>query len=824
MKILVTFALIALAACTNITQTGGISSTTNTLTNPAYTTSSTSYTHTVQNVNITALTTGSPPDLNLALSVVAGALPLTQFCAADTVKPCVCVLTWTELNTVGGGSSSVSRTKKLPVTGVQTGLVNCTMTQAFWNEIANGTGMQMTIAGVSPNSTGINVQAVGYKKGTSIAPAGDFVDNTLTPFRNIYRYTCFSKRPSMSYEVMNSYTQASPAAAAGATPPPVNTMIASVFCAQAGANCQNPRNGYSAQSYYRNLFIRSDKLGEINSTNARYDCPKVFESLSYSATNPASVPAAEQGKYWPLDTTFAVATTSSSDWSVQIPAATTLMKSGDATAVDDAGIAATDRLKEFATSNAGIAWKIMGYGKPPNADGTCGSIVDSNGRTRPLTRLRRYRVVYPTAFQNTGQVVQENPEGDQVYISDRLVVDGSGNLTGNMIYGPKPCNFSWFDHEGVTNRTTTAAQDFQTNFTGTTAGSSSWPTYRATSEYYYKKPVGVSTAEVDVNPDGRVLPNIDRDGTVGGLVTPSCSAAISIYDSDATGLVSTARLVTSYYNRTDAITLGARKFYLGEIHLNPMGRWSPDYVEDTSFKACVPVSDPYLEPPLHFYRNTLASGGNVSWCAKVYPTQNPYWLDLNARKKPLTSATASVAMNWGNVLTNNNTALVNWFTSHVKGAAGLDSLNSCTSTAADQICTWSLGSTTATDYPNCLLYLGNALANAGAVNNRCDRSVMFDVNQDYRGFPLQASDADIQSMLVNDAAKDKNYSCNYSVNKSPSKVNVSQPISNCCGVRSGTSILDPSVLPYSTIPTSGHLEPYINNAFPTIRFCGNPVE
>src|SRR5690606_22205599 len=155
--------------------------------------------------------------------------------------------------------------------------------------------------------------------------------------------------------------------------------------------------------YYRNLFVRSDKLGEINSKNARYDCPKVLESVKHSADgDPTSIPTSEQGKYWPLDTTFSLATEKTNEWSVGVPAASVLMKTGDVDAVDDtppnsdpgvvcSGSTNGDRLKELGTQNGGIAWKCLGYAKKPKADGTCGSIVDVNGRTRPLVRLRRYR-------------------------------------------------------------------------------------------------------------------------------------------------------------------------------------------------------------------------------------------------------------------------------------------------------------------------------------------------------------------------------------------------------------------------------------------------
>jgi hypothetical protein len=806
---------LTLSACTNMSELKNRG--TNTMVNPAFSSSTNSYTHTVQNVNLTALTTGSPPDLKLSLSVTSGGLALTQFCTtgSSSAKPCACVLTWTELNTVGGVATSLSRTKKLTLTDVQSGLVKCQMTQAFWNEITTGTSIRMNIEGVYPNTAGLNVQSIGYKKGTSIAPAGDFVDDTLTPFRNIYRYTCFSKRMA-AYEVNNEFTQAS--LTSGSVTNTVNVMIGSSFCVDGSSNCQTPRNGYSAQSYYRNLFIRSDKLGEINSTNSRYDCPKVFESITHSATNVPGdeTPPSEQSKYWPLDSTFAVATAATSEWSVPIPAASFLLKN-DGTPLYEAGIAEKDRLEEINGSNAGIAWKMMGYGKKPNADGTCSSIVDTNGRIRPLTRLRRYRVIYPSFFKNNGQVETERPEADQVYVADRLVADVSGHLTGNMIYGPKPCNFAWFDHEGVTNRSGTGGvnENFQTNF------KNSIPTYKATSKYYYENYQSLGV-DLSVNPDGRVLPNIDRQGSLSGLIGPSCSASIAVYD-DIGGTPSVARLLTSYYGRTDSVKIGTRDFYLGEIHLTPTDRWSPDYVEDTAFQACVPISDSYVEPPLYFYKN---ASDQVAWCSKVYPTQNPYWLELNSKKKPVGATIGYKAVNWGAITPGyTNKALVSWYTSHVDSGVGLDfylSGTQCTSTPVEKICEWSLGTAAGADYAGCLTYLGANLSATGSSDNRCDRTVMFDVNQDYRGFPLQAGDADIQEMLISDLAKEKSYSCTYSVHSNTSKINKDQPMTNCCGVISGDPLLDQ--LPASNAANQGHLEPYMNPAYPNIRFCGNPVE
>ena len=817
--ILATSVLIPLLACTNMASLKTSSSGSRiTLTNVGVGTSNVSYTHSLQNVNITAQTSGTNPGLDLSLSVVAGALPLTQFCVAGNTStmPCTCVLSWKEINTVGGNNITVSRTKRLPVSVVQGALVKCQMPQAFWNEIPAATVMRMNVVGVSPNVSGLSVKDLGYKKGTGNAPSGDFVDDTLTPFRNIMHYSCYSKKQA-SFEVLNQVTQATAAsssAAASSAGQTVNVILSSAMCADASSNCSAPRSDYSAQSYYRNLYVRSDKTGEINSSNARYECPLVYESIRSKATTPPTVPASEQNDYWPLDSTFSVSTVSSAEWSVPITAASTMMKNGEASD----SMTASERLQEINNGNSGITWKILGYGKVPNSDGTCGHIVDSNGMIRPLTRLRRFRVVYPPMFMNNGQTVSnERLEADQVLIPDRLVVDPTGKLTGSMIYGPKPCNFSWFDHEGVTNR---GGNSTDKNFLTTIPAG--MPGYVATSKYYYHDSLG---NDISVNPDGRILPNFDRPGAVGALDGPSCSATIAVYD-EAGGVPIRARLLTSYFNRSDKITLGSRNFFLKELHMTPVDRWSPEYVEDTSFKACVPSSDRYVEPPMHFYRDAAANGGNVSWCSKVYPTQNPYWQHLNAKKKITGSSMSDRVVNWG--ATAANMPWVKWFTSHITSGSGLDTFNVCTSTHADKICEFSLGSTSHADYNTCVSYLTNTLNSVGAYQNRCDRTVKHDSFVDSRGFPLLASDTDIRDLLKSDATTKKSYSCVYSVHANPNKVGRDQPMSNCCGIKSGRAVLDPGGLPkrldYDTPANEGHLEPYLDPAFPDTRFCGNPVE
>jgi len=813
-------------ACTNVTDHETLSTTNTTIIGS----SSANYSHILVNAVPTELSDGSG-DIEIALSTNTGTSayqPLTQFCGVgSSTIPCVCELVWTVPGT--DGVNSYQRTKRAPLTAVQSGVAKCTIEGSVWGEIADATIIQMNVAAISPNVSGLNVKPVSYKKGSSLSSNGDFLDSTLTPFRNIYRYTCYS-RYNNTYEILNQYQPTTLSDGSN-----VNVLLASRFCAgdsSGTGSCATPRNGVSAQSYYRNLFVRSDKLGEINSKNSFYECPKVQESILYSAG--PNIPQSEQQKYWPLDSTFALATSYSSDWSVPVRAGALLYKAGDPNATSEACDSRVDTdttPSKYLNESGVITYKCLGYAKKPNANGTCGTLTDNNGRVRPMVRLRRYRAIFPPTFDYKGSPAQQPAYADEVYVADRLVVDSNGVPTGNEIYGPKPCNYAWFDHEGVTNdgvnggmiggRYGESGIDFGTNFSSI-SGSSSFPSYVATSNYDYND----GTKSYSVNPDGRVLPNFDRDGMVGGVTGPSCSAAISLTDY-LMGVPSAIHLATSNVENKNSIDLSAtRKIYLDEIHINPIDPWTPNYVEDTSFQACVPSSDPYVEPPLHFYKK---DANTMAWCAEVYPTQNPYWTTLNAKKRYTSAALPDMLVNYPTA------AKVQGFTSHVigSGSNALDGYNTissspmnCVGTNNDSICTMSLGSSSSPDYPNCTAYLDalsawNTTSHSG--HQTCDRTVSFDPNEDDRIFPLLAKDADIDSMLLNDLNHDKSFSCEYSVNSDPAKVGTQMPSTGCCGMVNGTAILHD--LDFSNpLKNSGHLEPFLNSANPNNRFCGNPVE
>ena len=472
-------------SCTNITShvsSNGTSSSSTT----SSSSSSTVFTHTLKNFSYVADTT-TTTSTNLILTIttdtsVANYQALTGFCTNST---CECELAWTQSSSANGTSYTYPRTIRNPLINVQSGSVQCNLLQSVWSEIADATVLSIRIIPISTNTSGINTSTLSYKKGTSVSASGDFLDDTLTPFRDIHRYTCFSKNPNRAYELVNQYSPASTTASTGTS---TSIILGSRYCGvgttssstgSGTSSCITPRTGYSAQSYYRNFFIRSDFTGTINSTNDTYDCPKVVESVRYSAGQ--TIPTSETN-YYPLDTSFALATTYSTDWSVGVSAASSLYKNGDANS-PATPVGCTNENVANRLTDGKVNISCIGYARKPNTDGTCGSIKDSNSRVRPLTRLRRYRVVYPPVFDSTGKVVAGHAFADEVYVADRLAVDATGATTGNMIYGPKPCNFAWFDHEGATTRD--GSIDFYSNLRGDGLGLYAKPGYVATSDYQY---------------------------------------------------------------------------------------------------------------------------------------------------------------------------------------------------------------------------------------------------------------------------------------------------------------------------------------------------
>ncbi len=843
-------------SCTNVGQRFGRTTTGDPSVFTGTDFNSVAFTHQLSNVSVAQVSGGatgnSTPQVSLTLALntnVAGFTPITQFCGTGA-NPCACELNWK--HTDSNGQALYDRSRKVLVTTVQSGSVSCLMSQSEWDEIVPGAILSIRIVPVGGNASGLNCKKIGYRKGQSTNPNGDFLDETLNGFRNIHRYTCHTKR-NAAHEILNRFRSVSKVSSApqdgsggdpGASSEPVRTSVGTCFCtalsggaASGGGSCSNlqcpnlARAGYSSQNYYRNLYVRSDILGQINASNLTYDCPKVLESVKVSAASSSgatSIPQAEQNKYWPLDSSFALATQWSSEWSIGIMAGSMLLKPGDPNTNPNTPDVCRNSDARFIEN--GIFPKCLGYAKPANSNGTCGSITDSNGNVRPLVRLRRYRAVLPPRFDSNGDVEGGGSQGqqsgggggifpavDEIYVADRLVLDQNALPTGDMIYGPKPCNYAWFDHEGVVNRTGTS-NEFETNIYTTPTQNVGLPSYVGTNRFYRNSGTSGWDPSLSVNPDGLVFPNHDRFGL--GIETrnqTSCSASIPIVNYNQ-GQAQSLSLFTSNSNRTlAAINLGgylvgSKTVYQDEIHLRPIDPWVPQYLEDTSFKACVPLSSEFTEPPLHFYKD---ANNRYSWCAEAYPSQNPYWSEINKKRRVFnpTSSSDPELINAANLVGYPaGPVRVQGYTSHVN--TSFAGQGACSATPGNQICT--MTTSAGAGFNNCVSYLNRT---SGLT---CDRTVMFNPFQDYRDFPLQANAADTEAMLSADLANQGSFSCTYSVSSDPNKVNRQFPSSACCGVRNGDPVLNSLIGPGAGAG-SGHLEPFSDPSAPNFRFCGSPV-
>ncbi len=844
--------LLVLQACTNFNN-----DLTDALREPASVlnvTSVTTVTHTINNIDVTATSQNGQVTeqvMKISLNQPSISNALTNYCSSDETKKCACEMKWVQ--TAGGDtSSSFTRTKRIPVTLAQTALAQCSIDTAFWDEIPSGTVLLVRIVPdlVAGNTSGLNVTARSYKKGSSVTPNGDYLDDSLTAFRNVHRYSCFTKR-KVKEQIRNGFSI--PETPPGSTQPPNLTIqVGSSLCTGGAAvgsqQCPNIPTVQGTQNYYRNLYVTSDRFGQITSSNESLECPRVEEGIKYSSYN--STPSAERGKYWPLDSQFSLATSRNTVWNVPVSADSVLSGSdpeGDPNA-------ASNYCDESERNNipdpaSGVTRKCLGWAQKPQANGSCKGFTDSNGIFRPTTRLRRYRVLYPPVFDINGKTLTTGAWSkmmmDEVYVADRLEVNSNtGTFTGNAIYGPKPCPFAWFDHAGAvdvslsTNKyiSTIALKkpNAVTTVPAITDGTAYYgkPQYIATNRFArgLAGAYATGTLEKKVNPEGWKYPNIDRGGTMLDPEPISCSATFPIVERQS-GVPVQVRLATTNVNRVGiswSTGLSARAQLipgnsdtnLDEIMIRPIDPWTPQYLEDTTFQACAPVSSQHVDPPLEVYMDAINGQNVYQWCAMSYPTQNPYWKEVNSKLKVTSTTFGADVVDFpaGSA----DAGLARHKTSAVAGPSSLDPLKAfnagCTGT---DVCTLTCTSGSSAYCPaasmnDCQGYLTDI-----NVANRCDRTIRFsNSGSTVKQMPLQASQSDIKAALSADLQNKKIYSCNYSYHSSnPNLVGKSGPSSGCCGYSGNSPILQ-----NLTAGNIGHLEPQPVSGFPDVRFCGNPVQ
>jgi hypothetical protein len=693
--------------------------------------------------------------------------PVTTVCTVpsgnasqDPTTQCYCSFTWTEVNTTTSPATDISHAVQTPLTSIATGTLGCTMPNNY-STIATGTTIDITVIGASTNTHGFSFNTMPYITGQT-SSGGDFLDSQGEYFANILRYTCYSpyQRGLTLESAIGSLTdtngnqtatfpmgnQFCAVSAAGSTISPTSSSSGSI-----SVSCPTmPSTSYSAQSYYFNLYISDTSTGNINSGNANYVCPTVQESLNSDGN------AGSSGKYWPLDSQFALSVAQSANFTVGIVANS---------ATSD-GTNSNATCGTTTTSTAGtntLVSSCLGWAAAPLSDGTCPSYSGTNGTTIQTYRLRRFYALYPLRFDTNGAFIQSPQSIDTIYVVDRPVTGPSGGVTalGNPVpytmLGPKPCPYAYFDTKNVVS---TPSQYEATNNTG-------WN---------------------DTNVDGIQFPNTDSNGSSSGAttVTASCSATLPLVNSAQTVMSATT---ISPYNPNSAYQ---------KRYVRPVQSWAPHYVEDTGFLACAPLAQPLRDPPLHFSK---MANGNVSYCAEVYPTQNDNvkYLDYHAAAGACTTPVSNPNQPYS--------GLVTPFTSHVSKNTTV--AGNCAPTVPSDVSgyTYCSGTPIAT-HPNATTGYG---VNA---SQTCDRTA---VNPSggitWPQFPLLAPPTDVENALAADSA----YSClvTSDAGGTGTKVRSLSPTQGCCG--NPTTGISPVQVITGTGggPSTAHLEPSSSASTPS---------
>ena len=703
-------------------------------------------------------------NVNIFFNTTTSTVPVTSHCnvvttgSAVTSKPCNCQFNWTQVNSSVTSGSSVPRTLLTSMTNSQGTFISCAIPTAYTSgEIPDGTQIKISVVAAAGNpDTGKFTSSIyNYTKGVSLV-AGSFQDSQGHVFENIVHYSCYqSNQRGLSIQSKLA-VQTNPTT--GAT---LNAILGTQFCVAAAGQSPDattcpttPTATYSAEAYYYNLFVPSGDVGDINQYNANYVCPTVNESLNSNSQ------IGTNGKFWPMDSTFALSLASSSTFTIGVvgnstlstasSAGSTCFPNGAATALP-AGVIPPAAPPAPPPSSGSLSSTCLGFAAPVNTDSTCPSFRDSSGLIHPTFRLRRYIAIYPRFFDTGGKVMAGQTQGlDTIYVLDRPV---QGPSTANptkpyTMLGPKPCPMAYFDSKGVA--------------TGT-------PGYFATSNSNW----------AGKNIDGIEFPNHDSTTADSGLGLPlSCSTSFPVLSPGK------SYFTISTVNRDVA----AASIKLRHVYVRPKQPFTPHYEEDTSFQACAPQASPFKDPPLHFVRDT--NSGRVAWCAESYPTQNYAIQKLDAPTPPSIIATGNVAP----------------FTSHV------------VANSASASCNYSSITIPTTNYS----YPAGGVAHHPAAkpwgtstsNKTCDRTVVSppgssgsSVGVSWPNFPLLASSTDIESSLS--IMSDSSYMCLVTYDNNGAKsatATQTTPKDGCCNAAI-VSVPTSSTVPISAL--NGHLEPDI---------------
>ncbi len=675
---------------------------------------------------------------------------LSQYCnvtaatANAQAKACNCEFTWDEINRTSDSLVPIKHKVSTAIATAQPNLVVCPMPAVYASEILDNTLIKITIVprNGNPQTGKFEVKSINYTK-AAVSQTGSFQDNEGRAFDNILRYTCFEQfRRGMS---ISNKTYALPNPTDGQK---ANVMFSTRFClskvsddgSSPPTDCNPTPTGpeNSAESYYHNLYIRDTNRGSVNMSNQRFTCPQVKENL-YANGNVGS-----QIEFYPFDRTFALSLSSSADFPIGVEAFSKISSSNDKTpgptscllqgqgAGGGGGAQAND---------SSLVSTCLGFAAQPESTGACPKFKDATGRTRYTYRLRRFLAIYPALYDTNGWLLPEAQANDTIYVLDRPVTPSSDSAATSpyTMRGPKPCPFAYFDAKGVVNST---------------------PQQKNTPAYYATNYPGW----FGVNPDNIQLPNQDTAN--------SCSANMAVYNTDT--------------NKFSIATINPANPApeLQRVFIRPIQPWAPHYEEDLDFKACAPEATPMIDPPLHFAKDPTSK--NVSWCAEVYPTQNPYVNQIDSTGGNVKNHTShAVKSAVGATCTPTNSSKYLSFPSSYSstGWAMHDSSRTLT------------GDSTEKDV-NCL---GNGDGATGTClyknSQTCDRTVLNTHNQ-WEKFPLLAPAKEVENAI----ASDSTFGCIITYDAGGTKAGKKSPGGGCCG----SAV---KVITGSTGPTTGHLEP-----------------
>ena len=751
--LLVTGTLVSASACTN----SGLSKlpkatldTANTATQNS--TTVTGPTYVIASVTVNAGSgTGASSGLQATLffdqaksqGSIANSCNLATTTGTDIAKQCSCTFNWVEQNSNSGSAGPITRSVQTSVTTVQPNAISCNAPSVYTNEILDGTILKISVVPSGTNTSQFNVPKFSFIKRSNTA-TGAFQDVNGNFFDNILRYSCYEQyQRGMTVASYKDTSQTDPA-----TGQPATFVSASRFCiskADGGGNTNTqgclglPPAENTSQAYYYNLFIQDSRKGDINTENQRYKCPKVKESLRAGPTgNP---------DYWPLDTSFALSVSKTSDFTVGVDAFSLVSIGNESSSIPSscADIANGTSSSSTTIATNTLVKKCIGWAAKPMTDGTCPSYKNSAGGILFTYRLRRFVALYPPTFDTDGKMRNEAQGIDTVYVVDRPVqAPASANpLVPYTMRGAKPCPFAYFDHAGV------LGDPLDVDYPG------GMPGYAATNYPGWN----------GVNVDGIQFPNTD----IGGK---SCSAAIPLFNPRS------QKWSIGTLNATNPNPA------LRHLYIRPTQAWAPHYVEDTEFMACAPQSSPVIDPPMHFSKDP--TNGNVAWCAETYPTQNQNVADLDKRS---TSGTGPFP---GKVVP---------FTSHVVknsisanctySALDLSLLGTAYPAATAGACSPPGGVTGVANHPNnfivdAMAVPGASCPNGGTLFNgqcyycsqqTCDRTVTREGTSSWSKYPLLARAAQVEAALAGDST----YGCTITYDAGGGKAGKITPKQGCCG-------------------------------------------